>query len=111
MKRKNNHSADVSPLDWADTLKALADESRLRIIRELLKQEATVQDLSKTLGIKIYNISRHLKILETGGLVKKRKEGVFRFYHITENLRSRLSTDNQVLDLGCCKFIFNGTTK
>ncbi|MBI5056718.1 MAG: winged helix-turn-helix transcriptional regulator [Nitrospirae bacterium] len=110
MLRKSKHPADVSPLDWADTLKALADESRLQIIRELLNQEATVQDLAKTLGIKIYNISRHLKILETSGLVEKRKDGVYRFYHITESLRSRLSTDNQVLDLGCCKFIFKGTT-
>jgi len=48
-------------------LKALADENRLRIIHELLNKEASVQNLANTLGIKIYNISKHLKILEQVG--------------------------------------------
>ena len=97
--------------DWSIVLKALADDNRLQIIRELLKNEASVQDLSDRLEIKTYNMSKHLKILETSGLVKKRKEGIHRIYHITENLRTRLSDDNQVLDLGCCKFMFNSPRK
>jgi len=107
MNQSLNNSMPQSPLDWTLTLKALADDNRLQIIHELLKHEASVQDLSNSLDIKMYNISKHLKILENGGLVKKRKEGVHRIYHITENLKSRLSDNNQVLDLGCCKFIFN----
>lgn len=95
-----------SDFDWSVILKALADENRLQIIHELLKSEASVQDLSDRLEIKTYNMSKHLKILETSDLVKKRKEGIHRIYYITESLRSRLSEDNQVLDLGCCKFIF-----
>lgn len=101
------NKADTEPhFDWSVILKALADENRLQIIHELLRHEATVQDLSNTLQIKTYNMSKHLKILETSGLVKKRKEGIHRIFHIAENLRSRLSDDNQVLDLGCCKFMF-----
>lgn len=98
-------------LDWSVILKALADDSRLQIINELLKNEASVQDLSDRLGIKTYNMSKHLKILETNGLVRKRKEGIHRIYHISEHLRSRMSDDNQVLDLGCCKFIFGAQRK
>ncbi len=105
MNQLNNANSD-SPLNWTLTLKALADENRLQIIHELLKHEASVQDLSNILNIKMYNISKHLKILENSGLVKKRKEGVHRIYHITEDLKSHLSEDNQVLDLGCCKFLF-----
>lgn len=100
-----------SDFDWPSILKALADESRLQIINELLKKEASVQDLSDGLDIKTYNMSKHLKILETSGLVKKRKEGIHRIYYITEHLRSRLSEDNQVLDLGCCKFMFDAERK
>jgi DNA-binding transcriptional ArsR family regulator len=59
----------------------------------------------------MYNISKHLKILEANGLVKKRKDGIHRIYHISENFRSRISDDNQVLDLGCCKFIFGDSVK
>jgi len=95
-----------SPLKWTETLKALADESRLLIIQELLKNDASVTDLSKALGIKIYNISRHLRILEVSGLVKKIKKGNSRIYRITENITSRFSEKEQVLDLGCCKFTF-----
>lgn len=98
-------------LNWTSTLKALADESRLQIIHALLKQELTVQDLSDSLNIKIYNISKHLKVLEASGLVQKKKEGIQRIYHITESLKSRFSTDDQVLDLGCCKFMFGDSVK
>ncbi|UCH45278.1 MAG: winged helix-turn-helix transcriptional regulator [Nitrospiraceae bacterium] len=104
---KNNINPNIeSTFNWTAILKALADENRLQIIHELLKNEASVQDLSDILGLKIYNISKHLKILESNGLVKKRKDGNRRIYKVTDNIRSRLSEDNQVLDLGCCKFIF-----
>ncbi len=107
MEYKGNNSRIESTLNWTSILKALADENRLQIIHTLLKQESSVQDLSESLDVKTYNISKHLKILETSGLVQKKKDGVHRIYHVTENLRSRLSEDNQVLDLGCCKFIFS----
>jgi DNA-binding transcriptional ArsR family regulator len=107
MEYKGNKSRVESTLNWTSILKALADENRLQIIHTLLNQESSVQDLSESLDIKTYNISKHLKILETSGLVQKKKDGVHRIYHVTENLRSRLSENNQVLDLGCCKFIFS----
>ncbi|MBI4683206.1 MAG: winged helix-turn-helix transcriptional regulator [Nitrospirae bacterium] len=111
MESSGNKSNVESHLNWTTILKALADENRLQIIHELLKQEASVQDLSNILRIRTYNISKHLKILETNGLVRKRKDGVHRIYHITENLKSHLSEDNQVLDLGCCKFLFGSHDK
>lgn len=95
-----------SPLKWTEILKALADESRLLIIYELLKNDASVTDLSNNLGIKIYNISRHLKILELSGLVEKKKKGNARIYSITENITDRFSEKEHTLDLGCCKFSF-----
>ncbi len=98
-------------MDWTAILKVLADESRLQIIHELLKHDASVTSLSKALGIKIYNISRHLKILETSGLVKKMKEGINRIYSIIDNVISRFSHKNQVLNLGCCKFMFGSLKK
>ena len=100
-----------SSLDWTIILKALADESRLQIIRELLKNDSSVTSLSNALSIKIYNISRHLKILETSGLICKRKEGNSRIYSISEELMDRFSQKEQILDLGCCKFTFKEMDK
>jgi ArsR family transcriptional regulator len=100
-----------STVSWSEILKALADESRLLIIHELLKNNATVSELSETLGIKIYNISRHLKILESSGLVKKIKQGNNRIYSMTEDITSRFSEKDQILDLGCCNFTFKNLSK
>jgi ArsR family transcriptional regulator len=99
------------PLDWTIILKALADESRLQIIHKLLNGEISVNVLSDALGLKIYNVSRHLKILENSGLVEKRKEGNLRIYRISNSLKSHFSSDKQVLDLGCCQFKFKGFKK
>jgi DNA-binding transcriptional ArsR family regulator len=111
MKQGPLKAHTISSPAWTVILKALADESRLQIISALLKQEMTVQDLSKALDMKMYNISKHLKILEGTGLIEKKKAGNHRIYSVTSSLRSRLSKDNQVLDLGCCKFIFDGSEK
>ncbi len=111
MMYPENKPGVESPLNWTHTLKALADECRLQIIHELLKQELTVQDLSDILDAKIYNVSKHLKVLEASGLVRKKKDGIQRIYHITEDLKSRFSKEDQILDLGCCKFMFGDTTK
>ncbi len=100
-----------SSIKWTVILKTLADETRLKIIHELLKGEASVQDIASALNIKVYNVSKHLKILESCGLVMKRKEGTHRIYCITDSLKDHLSEDKQVLDLGCCKFIFSGLQK
>jgi DNA-binding transcriptional ArsR family regulator len=97
--------------NWSRILKALADEDRLKIIQELLKREATVQDLSDIVGIEPYNTSKHLKILEANELVNKTKDGAHRIYSVTESLRSRLSEDNQVLDLGFCQFLLDHSIK
>lgn len=110
-KRKGYLNNLKSPPDWTIVLKALADESRLRIIHELLNHESSVSNLSNTLGIRIYNISRHLKILEKCGLVTKRKEGSSRIYGVAKDLRHRFSGEEQVLDLGCCMFTFKGLNK
>jgi DNA-binding transcriptional ArsR family regulator len=107
MADESGKSKVESSLSWTDILKALADENRLKILHHLLKEDASVQDLADGLGIKMYNISKHLKILESSGLVQKTKDGNRRIYNVSDNLKSRLTSNNQVLDLGCCKFIFS----
>jgi DNA-binding transcriptional ArsR family regulator len=104
-------SSQETALQWTGILKALADESRLQIIHELLSREASVRELAANLDIKVYNISKHLKILESAGLVCKRKDGALRIYKITDEFRSKFRGNDNVLDLGCCKFIFDSKAK
>lgn len=49
---------------------ALADPTRRAILARLAKGEATVGELQRPFGISQPAISRHLKVLETAGLIE-----------------------------------------
>ncbi len=74
---------------WITALKALADRSRLRIIRTLLEQPLTVNDLSERLGISQYNVSKHLRILREAGLVEATKMANRREYPCPASIAAR----------------------
>jgi DNA-binding transcriptional ArsR family regulator len=85
--------------NWITSLKALADRSRLRIVRTLLDHPLTVNDLSERLGISQYNVSKHLRILREAGLVEATKMANRREYAIPSQYQAR-SSGTAVLDLG-----------
>ncbi len=62
---------------FTEKFKALADETRLRILHLLTNSssELCVCEMTDALEIPQYNISRHLKILRNAGLINERKEG------------------------------------
>ncbi|WP_048648118.1 ArsR/SmtB family transcription factor [Nitratireductor soli] len=57
---------------------ALADPTRRAILARLTQGEATVLDLAKPFDMTQPAISRHLKVLETAGLITRRIEGTKR---------------------------------
>lgn len=61
--------------------KALADLTRLRLIRILMEHELAVGEIVEALALKQSRISRHLKILASAGLVEWRRDGQWVFYH------------------------------
>jgi len=91
---------------WITALKALADRSRLRIVRTLLDQALTVNDLSERLGISQYNVSKHLRILREAGLVQATKMANRREYAIPSQFRGN-SEGPGILDLGGLVFRFD----
>ncbi len=60
--------------------KALADETRLRLIRLLVRGALNVNEIIGILGMGQSRISRHLKILSEADLVTKRREGTWIYY-------------------------------
>lgn len=93
--------------DWTTSLKALADDSRLRILSALIKQSLDVNSLGEKLGLSQYNVSKHLRILREAGLVASEIKGSRREYFIAEPFRRKLARNRNVLDLGCCMFRFD----
>ena len=66
-------------------LKALSDETRLRIINILYEGELCVCDIMATLQISQTKASRHLSYLKNAGLVTDRKHAQWVYYSIIKN--------------------------
>lgn len=71
-------------MDMLDTLKALADPCRLRLVAVLLAGEFTVQELTRILSMGQSRISRHLKILTDAGVLTVKRQGTWSYYRAGE---------------------------
>lgn len=60
------------------TLSALADPTRRAILAQLAEGEATVNEIAKPFDISLPAVSRHLKVLETAGLITRGREAQWR---------------------------------
>ncbi len=59
----------------AETFKVLGDQTRLKIVLALSKQELCVLDISAAVGMSESAVSHQLRLLKTLRLVKQRKDG------------------------------------
>lgn len=75
-------------------LKALSDETRLRLACILQYHELSVNELVTLLSMGQSRISRHLKILTDAGLLEARRDGLWVFYKATEQEHERKFLDN-----------------
>jgi ArsR family transcriptional regulator len=62
--------------------KALADESRLRMLMALGLGELCVCQLTELLGLAMSTVSKHLSVLHQAGLVTVRREGRWMYYSL-----------------------------
>jgi DNA-binding transcriptional ArsR family regulator len=58
-----------------DTLIALADDTRRSILKRLAAGEARVTEVAEPFGISLNSVSKHIKLLERAGLVRRRISG------------------------------------
>jgi len=80
-----------------DALKALSDETRLRILNLLYEKELCVCDIMETLQITQAKASRHLIYLKNAGLVKDRKHAQWVYYSLVIDERIKF-IDSLVYD-------------
>ena len=69
MSLKNHSAADRCALQ----LKVLADETRLEVVRQLMKGPQHVGDLNRSLGLEQSLLSHHLRVLRDAGLSDTRQ--------------------------------------
>jgi len=82
----------------ARVLKALANESRLKIVDRLARGECTVGELTDLVGLDQSTVSKHLAMLRAHGIISDRREGSFVYYQLlTPCVMNFFSCATQVL--------------
>ena len=74
-------------IQHTNVFKALAEETRLRVLNLFLVSEEPlcVCEIVDALKIPQYNVSKHLMLLKHAGLVDVEKEGLWGYYHLRSN--------------------------
>jgi ArsR family transcriptional regulator, arsenate/arsenite/antimonite-responsive transcriptional repressor len=66
-------------------IKAISDETRLRMINLLLQRECCVCEVMQVLNISQTRASRNLSMLYDAGFLKQRREGLWAYYTIDKS--------------------------
>ena len=72
-------------------LKAVADETRMKILTLLLKHNYCVRALARNLELSEATVSQHLKVLREAGLLAGEKMGYFMHYDVDRNALRKLA--------------------
>lgn len=73
-----------------DTIKALSDPTRRKILELLKKGPMSAGDLGKEFDMTGATMSHHLSILKKAGLVQDEKKGTFIYYEINTSVMEDL---------------------
>jgi len=73
-------------IESLEFIKALADETRIKIIGLLLSHDYCVTALANQLGLSEAAVSQHLQILRKSGLVRGEKRGYWTHYSIQRDV-------------------------
>jgi DNA-binding transcriptional ArsR family regulator len=85
MKRKKNWKMSPDAVNLvALRFRILSEPLRLQILQQLEGGMQNVTDLVNAVGSTQPNVSKHLKILQDGGLVARKQEGNTVFYSIAD---------------------------
>lgn len=82
-----------------DIFKALAEESRLRILSILLNEEMCVCEIEKCLKMTQSNVSRHLTALKNCGILECNKHAQWVYFKISDKFKE----ENENLWLYLCQ--------
>jgi ArsR family transcriptional regulator len=74
-------------IDMVDIFKALAEESRLRILTLLIQGEMCVCEIEASLDLAQSNASRHLTVLRNAGILSCTKQAQWTYYKLNEEFK------------------------
>ena len=77
-------SSELERQRFAAVGRALADPKRLCVLECLARGEQSVGDLSGQVGCQVPNMSQHLAVLRSAGLVSSRRDGSTVYYRLSD---------------------------
>ena len=84
-------------MDRTLLLKAIADETRMKIVTLLLQHNYCVRALARKLEISEAAVSQHLKVLREAGLLIGEKKGYFMHYDVNRDMLHELAREIDAL--------------
>jgi ArsR family transcriptional regulator, arsenate/arsenite/antimonite-responsive transcriptional repressor len=91
-------------------LKALADETRLRLLTLHLTQDLCVGALAHRMEISEAAVSQHLQVLRKAGLIKREKCGYWTHYSVVRDVLRQLTDELKTIadqpsctEVICCR--------
>ena len=102
----------LQPQRCAELLAALAAPERLKIVQLLADGERNVTQITASLRIAPLNVSHHLTVLKTAGLIRGEKRGRFVWYKLQPGVLEEAvgaGVPREALNLGCCRIEFPST--
>ena len=84
-------------MDRMLVLKAIADETRMKILSLLLRHNYCVRALARKLGLSEGAVSQHLKVLRGAGLLTGEKKGYFMHYDVNREVLRALAAEIEEL--------------
>jgi DNA-binding transcriptional ArsR family regulator len=98
----------LQPAKCAELLSAIAAPERLNIVRLLTHGERNVTQIIEELKIPALNVSHHLTVLKTAGLIRNEKRGRFVVYSLGDGVLLKINESGvlkETLNLGCCQIV------
>jgi len=77
-------ASDLDRRRTANVARALSDPKRLCVLETLATGERSVGELSRDVGCQVPNMSQHLAVLRSAGLVTTRREGTTVIYRLAD---------------------------
>jgi DNA-binding transcriptional ArsR family regulator len=78
-------TTDLDRERFAAVGRALADPKRLCVLETLAAGERSVSELSRDVGCHVPNMSQHLAVLRSAGLVATRRDGTTVYYRLADD--------------------------
>lgn len=96
---------EATDVSCAEILKVLADTTRLAVVQRLMEGPLCVGEINEHVQVEPTLLSHHLRVLRDAGIIDGSRQGKAVVYRLAPQVESKRR--GRVLELGCCRLVFD----